>query len=115
MRPCSAAAHLHDSLPERPRRDALTLELFAEAAAVGLTIALVVAKDAGAAAVYYFRDGLRAFESYERLCKLSAQPLVITLSPDGRVFGSSAPEVESTLKRFGLSWVPGFRAHSSKR
>ena len=105
--------NLSDSLRASPCRDEITLELFLEAAALGLTTTLVVAKDAEAAAVYYFRDGLRAFESYQRLCKLSSQPLVITISPDGRGLGQVAVRVESSLERRGLSWLPGLACSSA--
>jgi hypothetical protein len=108
MQPSSAVAPLREISPESPSEDAITAEQFVSAAAAGLTIALVVAKEPEAAAVYYFRDGLRAFATYERLGKLGSPPFIVTLSSDGRVLGHLAQQVQSSLRRHGLSWLPGF-------
>ena len=112
MLPSVAVAPVREIPPEPPPRELITAERLVAATAAGLTIALVLAKDPDAAAVYYFQDGLRAFATYERLGKMNSLPLVVPLSPDGRVLGHIAPQVESTLRRCGLSWLPGFCSHA---
>jgi hypothetical protein len=84
------------------------LEWFVAAAGTGQTIALVVAKDPEAAAVYYFRDGRRAFATYERLGRMNSQPLVVTISPGGSMLDPIAQlHGEATVGLCQLSWLAG--------
>ncbi len=99
---------LRESPSEAPSTVGSQLEWFVAAAGTGQTIALVVAKDPEAAAVYYFRDGRRAFATYERLGRMNSQPLVVTISPGGGMLGPIAQlHGEATVGLCQLSWLAG--------
>lgn len=87
-----------------PSREETTRERFAAAVAAGQTIALVVAKDPDAAAVYYFRDAERARTTYERLDRLNARPLVVTISAQGRVLGTGEHDGCTVLGHCAPAW-----------
>jgi hypothetical protein len=87
MRPLFSSPLVGETTPQPPSREEITLARFAAAAAAGETIALVVAKDPDAAAVYYFRDAMRAFSTYDRLDRMNSRPLVVTISAEGRLLG----------------------------
>lgn len=93
-----------DSPPPLSPRHGVTLDRLAAAVAAGQTIALVVAKDPEAAAVYYFRDAARALATYERLERLNTRPLVLTISPDGAAQGLVHLE-SATLAHCAIRWL----------
>ncbi len=93
-------------MPILPLARETTLDRFIAVAEAGRTIALIVTKDPEAAMVYYFRDPLRAFETYERLGKLNAPPAIVYVSPED---GAHRPVAQlhsaSALALRAISWL----------